>query len=154
MLLLVSAAAAAPVVFEHATVHPVSSAVLLDGVVVVDEGKVVAVGASGSVTLPEGATRIDLTGKHLIPGLVDTHSHIGATFSDLNEATGPLLPGLSSVDTLDVTLPSVELARAGGITTANVMPGSGNLVGGQTAYLKLRDGVVVDELLLCADRRK
>jgi imidazolonepropionase-like amidohydrolase len=154
MLLLVSAAAAAPVVFEHATVHPVSSDVIADGVVVVDEGKVVAVGATGSIAVPEGATRIDLTGKHVIPGLVDTHSHIGATFGDLNEQAGPLQPGLSSVDTIDVTLPSVELARAGGLTTVNVMPGSGNLVGGQTAYLKLRDGVVVDDLLLCSDRRK
>jgi imidazolonepropionase-like amidohydrolase len=153
MLLLVSAAAAAPVVFEHATVHPVSSDVLVDGVVVVDDGKVVAVGPSGSVAIPDGATRIDLTGKHVIPGLVDTHSHIGATFGDLNETTGPLQPGLSAVDTIDITLPSVELARAGGLTTVNVMPGSGNLVGGQTAYLKLRDGVVVDDLLLCADRR-
>src|SRR5262245_47517721 len=116
MLFVLSAAAAAPVVFEHATVHPVSSAVLEDGVVVVADGHIVAVGPSGSVAIPDGATRVDLTGKHLIPGLVDTHSHIGATFGDLNEATGPLQPGVSSIDAIDVTLPSVELVRAGGIT--------------------------------------
>jgi len=152
-LLCCSVAGATPVVLEHATVHPVASDPIADGVIVVDGARIVGVGASGAVAIPADAVRIDLSGKHVIPGLVDTHSHIGSTPSDLNEATGPLQPSVSSIDSIDVTHASLELARAGGITTVNVMPSSGNLVGGQTAYLKLRDGVVVDELLLCKDRR-
>ena len=57
-----------------------------------------------------------------------------------------------AVDALDATLRNVERARAGGLTTVNIMPGSGTLMGGQTAYLKLRDGDTIDELLLCENR--
>jgi imidazolonepropionase-like amidohydrolase len=152
-LLFSSVAGAAPLVLEHATIHPVASDPIEDGVLVVDGARIVSVGVAGSVVVPPDAVRIDLTGKHLVPGLVDTHSHIGTTHGDLHEASGPLQPMVSAVDSIDVTHPSLELARAGGITTVNIMPGSGNLVGGQTAYLKLRDGVIVDDLLLCADRR-
>jgi imidazolonepropionase-like amidohydrolase len=60
---------------------------------------------------------------------------------------------VSSIDTIDATADSLQTAQAGGVTTVNVMPGSRNLVGGQTAYLKLRDAHTVDELMLCADRR-
>ncbi len=152
-LLSCSVAGAAPVVLEHATVHPVASDPITDGVIVVDGGRIASVGAAGSVVLPADAVRVDLSGKHVIPGLVDTHSHVGFTAGDWHEATGPLQPAVSSIDGIDVTHVSLELARAGGITTVNIMPGSGNLVGGQTAYLKLRDGVVIDDLLLCSDRR-
>jgi imidazolonepropionase-like amidohydrolase len=104
------------------------------------------------VAVPDGAVVHDVSGRVLIPGLVDTHSHIGST-GDLNEMSGPLQPQLSAIDAIDPTHPSLHLARAGGLTTVNVMPGSGNLVGGQTAYLKLRRAPTIDELLVCRDRR-
>ena len=56
------------------------------------------------------------------------------------------------MDAIDPSHPSVARARAGGLTTVNVMPGSGKLMGGQTAYLKLRRAATVDALLLCRDR--
>src|SRR5687767_4962580 len=125
-----SVAGASPVVLEHATVHPVASPPIADGVIVVDGARIVAVGAAGAVAVPAGAVRIDLAGKHVIPGLVDTHSHIGLDPGDRQESSGPLQPAVSSIDAIDVTHVSLELARAGGITTVNVMPGSQNLVGG------------------------
>lgn len=150
--LVAGAALAATTAFEGAEVHTVSGAVFPGGVLLVEDGKIVDVGPKDVVEVPKDATRVDLTGKVLIPGLVDTHSHLGTT-GDLNEGSGPLQPGLSAIDAIDPTSPSLWRARAGGITTVNIMPGSGNLVGGQTAYLKLRVAQTIDAMLLCDDRR-
>jgi imidazolonepropionase-like amidohydrolase len=143
-------ASAAPTAFVGAKLYPIVGPSVETGVVVVDNGALVGVGAVGSVAIPDDAVVIDMAGKVIIPGLVDTHSHIANT-GDLHE--GGITPQVSAIDGIDVTLPSLKRAQAGGITTANVMPGSGTLMGGQTAYLKLRDGVTVDELLYCEDRR-
>ena len=121
-----------------------------DGVMVVDDGKIVAVGPRDAVMIPEGTEVIDVSGLTLMPGLVDTHSHIGG--SALNDRLNPIQAGLSAIDAFDPSHPSVGRARAGGITTVNVMPGSGSLTSGQTAYLKLRESAIVDDLLLCHPR--
>lgn len=144
-------ASAGPVAYVGATVHPVSAPPIERGVVLVDDGKVVAVGPAAEVSIPDGATTVDLTGKVVVPGFVDSHSHIGG--ARLSEGSGPLIPQVSAVDSFDATHVSIRLAQAGGVTTANVMPGSGNLIGGQTAYVKLRDAAVIDDMLFCADRR-
>ncbi len=144
---LAAAALAAPLAFVGATVHPVSGPALEDGVVVVDDGRITAVGARDTVPIPSDAAVHDVSGKHLVPGLVDTHSHIGG--GRLHEHLAIIQPGVSAVDAIDPTHVSVARARAGGLTTVNVMPGSGRLVGGQTAYLKLRHASIVDDMLLC-----
>ena len=149
-LVLAGPAVADPVAFTGATVHTGTGVVYGQGTVVVEDGRITAVVEGTAV--PKGAAEVDLTGKVVIPGLVDTHSHIAAT-GDLNEGSGPLQPALSAIDALDATSSGIQRAQAGGITTANVMPGSGNLMGGQTAYIKLRDANRIDELLLCEDRR-
>ena len=149
-----AAPADAPVIaFVGARVLPVSAAPIEDGVVIVRAGRVEAVGSRSTTPVPSGATIHDLAGKVLVPGFVDTHSHIGAGPAELHERSGPLQQAVSAIDAVDATHPSLQMAQAGGITTVNVMPGSGNLIGGQTAYLKLRDAPTVNELLLCADRR-
>ena len=133
--------------FLGATLVPVDGEPVADGVMLVSDGLITALGTRGEVPVPAGAVTHDLAGKVIMPGLVDTHSHIGG--GRLNERLSPVQAGLSAVDAIDPTHPSLDRARAGGITTVNVMPGSGKLMGGQTAYLKLRDSAVVDELLLC-----
>ena len=144
-------ALAGPQAFVGATVHPVASPPIADAVLLIEEGRITAVGPRGAVVVPPDVEPVDLTGKVIVPGLVDTHSHIGG--GGLGEGSGPLQPAISAIDSIDPTHVSLERARAGGITTVNVMPGSGNLIGGQTAYLKLRDASVIDDLLLCDDRR-
>jgi len=147
--LLVALAHAGPaVVFTGATVHPVSGPPVQDAVLVVGEdGRIASLAAGPLDAVPPGAEVIDLAGKHVIPGIVDTHSHVGG--GRLHEALAPVQPGISAVDAVDPSHVSLARARAGGLTTINVMPGSGKLMGGQTVYLKLRDSVVVDDLLLC-----
>lgn len=149
--LLALSSFAAPQAFVGADVHPVGSEVIADAVVIIDGDEVVAVGPRMTVEIPDDAVIYDVSGKVIIPGLVDTHSHVAA-LSDLNDSAGPLLPELSAVDAIDATHASIQRAQAGGVTTANIMPGSGNLMGGQTAYVKLRDALTVDELLICGDR--
>ncbi len=145
--LAAQAAAQEPVAFVGATLHPVSGPVIADGVVVIDRGRILDVGPAARVGVPTRARRVDATGKHIVPGLIDLHSHIGG--GDLHEGLDVLLPGVSAIDAIDPTHPSIQRAQAGGITTANVMPGSGKLLGGQTAHLSLRDTAVIDEMLLC-----
>jgi imidazolonepropionase-like amidohydrolase len=72
-----SAVGAAPKAFLHARIIPISRPEIPDGVLVVDNGKILSVGPYQQVTIPEGAERIDVTGKVLMPGLICTHSHIG-----------------------------------------------------------------------------
>ena len=149
--LCISSALASPTAFVGATVYPVSGPVIEDGTLLVEDGRILAVGPRDSVTIAEGIETVDLAGKHVVPGLVDTHSHVAA-IGDLNDSAGPLLPNLSAIDAVDATHVSIQRAQAGGVTAANIMPGSGNLMGGQTAYVKMRDALTIDEMLFCDDR--
>ena len=136
-------------VFQGALVYPVTAAPMEDGVLVVQHGKILAVGPSGKVAIPEGAEMHDLRGKVLMPGLVDTHSHIGD--GDGGDRSATLHPDARILDAINVRDPHLKKALAGGITTVNIMPGSGYLMSGQTVYLKLREGRSIEDLLYCDD---
>ena len=73
-----------------------------------------------------------------MPGLVDTHSHIAGPRGA--DRSAPIQPDARVLDSLNMRDARVQKAQAGGITTANIMPGSGHLMSGQTLYLKLREG--------------
>jgi imidazolonepropionase-like amidohydrolase len=134
-----------PLAFVGATIVSMKGEVFKPGVLVVRDGRIVSVGAADTV-VPGDAEVHDLAGKVMIPGLVDTHSHIGAVA--LADPSAPIQPDIRVIDSIDVRHPSLRRAVAGGITTVNVMPGSGLLVGGQTLYLKLRSANTIDGLLI------
>jgi imidazolonepropionase-like amidohydrolase len=96
------------------------------------------------VEIPAGAEVHDLAGRVLMPGLVDTHSHIGGGSG--GDRSAPIQPEVRILDSIDVRNPGLQRAQAGGITTVNVMPGSGHLMSGQTIYLKLRDRDTIEQL--------
>jgi imidazolonepropionase-like amidohydrolase len=151
-LLLLSSVASAqerPVAFVGGTVYPIAGPRIDGGTVVVQAGRIVAVGPSASVRVPANAQVVDVSGKVVLPGIVDTHSHVGD--GDGGDSSGPLHPEVRILDTLDPRADSFWRARSGGITTVNVMPGSGHLMSGQTAYLKLRHANTIEGMLLCAD---
>ena len=136
-------------VYRGARIHTAVGGPIEGGVLVVQGGRILAVGAEGAVAVPQGAVVRDLTGKTIIPGLVDTHSHVGlmqrpavAAHQDGNEMTGPVQPALRALDAIWPGDPGFRMAVAGGVTTANIMPGSGNVIGGQTLYVKLRGDTV------------
>ena len=137
-------------VFRHATIHPVAGAVIEDGALVIEGGRIVSVGPSVDVAAPAGAEDVDLRGKVLIPGLVDSHSHLGGPAG--GDSSDPLNPDARSLDAIDVMSKGFWRARAGGITTVNVMPGSGHLMSGQTTYLKIRKNPYrIEDWLFCRD---
>jgi len=142
-------ASGAPVAYRGARIHTVSGPVIENGVLLVHKGKIVAVGPVDAVMIPGNAEIRDVKGTVIIPGLVDTHSHIGIfqrpgvpAHSDGNEMTGPVQPGLRALDAISPDDPGIKMALAGGITTVNIMPGSGNAIGGQTLYVKLRGTLI------------
>ena len=133
-------------VFKGAQIIPINGEPIANGVLVVAGGKIVAVGAADRVAIPAGAEIHDATGKVLMPGLIDSHSHIGA--GNGGDGSGPIQPDARVLDSIDARDASIQKARAGGITTVNVMPGSGHLISGQTLYLKLRAAHTIDDLLI------
>jgi imidazolonepropionase-like amidohydrolase len=134
-----------PVAFTNARIIPISGPEIARGTVVVHNGKITAVGAN--VQPPSGAQVIDANGKTIMPGLVDTHSHIGGGSG--GDASSPIQPDVRILDGINARSASIQRAQSGGITTVNVMPGSGHLDSGQTLYLKLRDNAVkIDDLLI------
>jgi imidazolonepropionase-like amidohydrolase len=135
-----------PQAFVGAEIIPISGAPIQNGVLIVSRGKITAIGARGSVQIPADAEVHDVAGKVIMPGLVDSHSHVGSVAGGDN--SGPIQPEARVLDSVDVRASSIMRARAGGITTVNVMPGSGHLSSGQTLYLKLRRGNIIDDLLI------
>lgn len=133
-----------PHAFVGARIEPCDGAAIDDGVLLVHRGKIVAVGARDDVALSPGAIVFDATGRTIMPGLVCSHSHIGSVSGA--DSSGPIQPEVRALDSINARDPGIQKAQAGGITTVNVMPGSGHLLSGQTIYMKLRDVNTVEEL--------
>ncbi|MGD9563345.1 MAG: amidohydrolase family protein [Pyrinomonadaceae bacterium] len=136
-----------PTAFINARIIPISGPPIEQGILLVHNGKITAVGDARTVRLSSDVRTVDLAGKVIMPGLVDSHSHIGGGSGA--DASGPIQPDVRLLDGINAQASSLQRAQAGGITTVNVMPGSGHLDSGQTLYLKLRDGAVkIDDLLI------
>ncbi len=103
-----------------------------------------------------GARRVDCTGQFIMPGLICTHSHIGGSFAA--DGSGPVQPGVRVLDSIDVRDSGFKRALAGGLTTLNIMPGSGHLTSGQTLYVKLRYGdggpSTIEDIMLRDDQQR
>lgn len=138
-----------PYVFEGAEIIPITGDVIANGVLVVQNGKIEAVGEAGSVSIPRNAVRVDASGKVIMPGLVDTHSHIGE--GDGGDRSATLHPDVRIMDTIDPRSKTFYKALAGGLTTVNIMPGSGHLMSGQTVYLKPKPADTIEEILVVVD---
>jgi imidazolonepropionase-like amidohydrolase len=131
-----------PIAFTGATIHSMAGPLAENGTLVIHRGKIVAVGAN--IAIPSGAERRDARGKVIMPGIVDTHSHIGQVAGA--DRSSPIQPDVRALDSINPRDASIAKARAGGVTTANVMPGSGFLMSGQTFYMKLRHGSTVEDI--------
>lgn len=138
-----------PQVFEGAKIIPIEGEPISEGVLLVEKGKISALGARETVSIPENAQTHDVSGKVIMPGLVDSHSHIGS--GDGGDRSSALHPDTRILDSIDPRSDTFKKALAGGITTVNVMPGSGHLMSGRTVYLKLREANTIEEMLFVDD---
>ena len=125
---------------------PITGDDIEEGVLIFEGDKILAVGHVDEVSIPTEAQILDVSGKVIMPGLVCTHSHIGEVSG--GDRSTPIQPEARALDSINIREPRVEKARAGGLTTVNIMSGSGHLLSGQTVYLKLRDGNTVEDLLI------
>ncbi|MCP3981013.1 MAG: amidohydrolase family protein [bacterium] len=143
------AADEATTLFSGATVLPITGPPIENGYVLVRGAKIDSVGPASRA--PQRADHVvDVGGRVIMPGLVDTHSHLGGVSG--GDRSGPLHPGVRALDGINIHDDSLWRARAGGLTTINVMPGSGHLMSGQTVYLKLRsDPRSIEDWMFCDD---
>jgi imidazolonepropionase-like amidohydrolase len=134
-----------PIAFTGALIYPITGAPIQNGILVVDKGKIVSVGKAGS-SIPANAETRDVSGKVILPGLIDSHSHLGGP--DGGDASGALSPDTRVLDAVNPSSDGFKKALAGGITTINIMPGSGLLMSGQTIYVKMREGKLIEDILI------
>jgi len=113
-----------------------------NGVVIVTEGKIAAVG-DASTPVPGGHRVVDARGRFVTPGIIDVHSHLGVYpspgvtgMSDGNEATQPNTAEVWAEHSVWPQDPGFNTARAGGVTTLHILPGSANLFGGRGVTLR------------------
>ena len=126
------------------TVYTITNGVIQNGTVLIRDGKIAAVGAN--VNVPSDAQVVDVSGKHVTPGIIDAHSHIANDSINEGGTTVSSMTGMK--DVLDPTDISIYRDLAGGLTTANVLHGSANPIGGKNAVIKLRWGARKAEELL------
>jgi imidazolonepropionase-like amidohydrolase len=141
-----------PLAISGGRVIPIEGLPFEDGVILVEDGDIRALGKD--VRIPDGADRFDATGKVVLPGLVDAHTHLGVheeaegwAGQDTNEATSPVTPQVRALDAINPADLGFQDAIAGGVLTVNVNPGSGNPIGGQTVAVRCA-GRTVDEMVL------
>jgi imidazolonepropionase-like amidohydrolase len=128
---------------KNATVLTVTKGTLQNSDILIRNGKIAQVGQN--LAAPAGATVVDATGKYVMPGIIDPHSH--AMSDATNEGSLSVTSMVRIADVLNPTDVSIYRALAGGVTTINVLHGSANTIGGQNAVVKLKWGHDVDEMM-------
>ncbi len=124
------------VAIRNGTIITATRGTINNGTVLIRDGKIAAVGTN--VSIPSGADVYDATGKFVSPGLIDAHSHIAN--DAINEGTVSVSSMTGMEDVLDPTDVNIYRDLAGGTTTANILHGSANAIGGKTVVIKLRYG--------------
>ena len=111
-------------------------------------GKIAAIGKD--LTPEAGVAIIDAAGKFVMPGIIDTHSHImiGDGLNDVNEATLSMVPEVRVKDAVSTSDVAAYRALAGGVTTARLFHGSANVIGGQDAVVKLKYGLPASQQII------
>jgi len=146
-----------PIALKGGKLLTVSHGVIENGVVVMQAGKITAVGAAGSVTIPSGAQVIDATGMTIYPGLIDSETQLGLTeisaenmTNDLVEMSDEIMPHMHTAEAFHAESALIPVARMNGITNAVIAPESSDTLPGQDSFIQLA-GANATEMLLIRD---
>ena len=126
------------------TVWTAAGAPIAGASILIRDGIIRAIGTG--LRAPNHVTVIDGTGLHAMPGIVDEHSHVAMAAT--NEGSAPIVPEVRVLDALNAESFGIYQALSGGVTTARIMHGSANPIGGQSAVIKMRWGMDRAEQLL------
>ncbi|HXE91844.1 MAG TPA: amidohydrolase family protein [Terriglobales bacterium] len=147
----------APIALRGGKLLTVSHGVIDNGVLVIDNGKIAAVGRSGEVAIPKAARVIDVKGMTVYPGLIDSHTNLGLTeitqvamTNDLVEPSDEITPHMHVYDAFHAESELIPVTRMNGITNAIVAPAETNTLPGQSSLVQL-DGRSRDQMLLVRD---
>ena len=132
------------VLIKNATLLTVTHGRVEHGSIYVKDGKIAAFGAN--VNAPANATVVDAGGKYVTPGIIDSHSHM-ALDNDVNEATSPIVPHMMMRDAFVYDDKQIYRALAGGVTTALLLHGSADMIGGQAVVIKTKYGMEKEQML-------
>src|SRR5215472_3902516 len=132
------------VVIKNGTILTVTHGKIENGSIYIHNGKIAAIGAT--VQAPANAQVIDASGKFVMPGIIDSHSHL-ALDSDVNEATSPVTPAMKMIDAFQNTDKGLYHALAGGVTSLLLLHGSANMIGGEAVVIKNKFGLSRDQML-------
>lgn len=131
------------ILIQNATILTVSHGTIEHGSILIRDGKIAEV--AQSIAQPKGAQVIDAAGQFVMPGIIDCHSHI-AVDGSVNEGSVSVSSMVNIADVLNPDDIDIYRDLAGGVTTANVLHGSANSIGGQTVVIKLRWGAPAAKL--------
>lgn len=158
-LLSKAAPQAGPIILSNATIHTVSSGIVLGGTIWFDKGKIQAVLAKGEVlVLPQGSAepvRIDLGGKHVFPGMISPHTQLGLIEIGMvpqsvdTDELGEMSPEAIAITAVNPDSTAIPVARANGVLGATVFP-IGGLIPGRASIMQL-DGWTNAEMAVRAD---
>ncbi|GAA1443959.1 amidohydrolase [Leifsonia poae] len=143
----------ASIAIVNAYLVPVAGDPIENGTVLVENGRITAVGAD--VTVPDGVETVDASGKWVLPGFIESHGHVGIheeangpAGDDTNEMTVPNTAAVRAIDAINIDDEGFRDALSGGVTSIVVKPGSGNPIGGQTVAIKSWGGRTIDEQVI------
>lgn len=132
------------------TILTITNGTIENGTIIIQNGKITAVGMD--LKIPSGIKVMDVSGKYVMPGIIDSHSHIALT--DINEATDPVTPQIWMWEALDPGSDSIRKTLAGGVTTVKTMHGSANVIGGVNVTIKLKYDRPLKELIIPGVRQQ
>jgi imidazolonepropionase-like amidohydrolase len=146
-----------PIVLKGGKVLTITHGTMENSVVVMQGGKITAVGAAGSVNVPGNAEVIDVSGMTVYPGLIDSETQLGLTeisfeamTNDMIEMSDEIMPNMHTADAFHAESVLIPVARMNGITNAVVAPSDGDTLPGQDSFIQLA-GASATEMLLIRD---
>ncbi len=131
-------------VLKGGTILTITKEKIENGTVVIQKGKITAFGKN--IKIPAGIKVIDVTGKYVMPGLIDSHTHIA--LSDTNERTDPVTSQIWMWEGLEPGSDAIRKTLAGGVTTVKTMHGSANVIGGVNVTIKLKYNSPIEEMIV------